>query len=84
MRNDKTRDTLLIIIGGYLIYLGVTIIQDIMGTSVDNVMFLYLASIFFIAIGGCMVFIKVKAVLGSEYVQEEDSEDDSHKDIDEN
>ncbi|MDL2295326.1 hypothetical protein LJC18_00715 [Lachnospiraceae bacterium OttesenSCG-928-E19] len=61
--NDKTRSSLMALAGGYLVYMGVKLVRDILQEKPDNAIFFMAFGILFAVIGAAAAFYYIKRVL---------------------
>lgn len=76
--NKKSRSGFMIIAGGYLIYTGYQLMQDVLKNDPDNKMAFMIASILFMMVGVLTAIFYVRAMMKAEPeedIAEEDSED---------
>lgn len=63
MKNDKSRAMIMALAGVYLIYLGVTLIQDVIGGQAENMILLIVAAVLFIAVGVFVIISKARMIM---------------------
>ncbi|MGO5053531.1 hypothetical protein ACTQ6A_13675 [Lachnospiraceae bacterium LCP25S3_G4] len=78
--NDKSRNILRLIVGGYLIYLGGSLFMDVLKEKPNNYVLFLIAGVFFIAVGGIIIFLNLKSALHSSTNTEEESEEEENED----
>ena len=63
MNNDKSRNTILAIAGGYLIYLGISLIGDAIKSEFADGVLPIIFGVFFIVVGAIVLYVKGKVIL---------------------
>lgn len=79
MGNGKSRNTMMLIAGGYLVYLGYTLISDVVTTEMDNEILFVVFGVLFILAGGYVVFQRGRDLIQLNYealAEPEESEED--------
>jgi|GEM_PF-1760494 len=61
--NNKSRNGLLMIAGGYLVYLGIKLMRDVMNEDVSNSLIFLICAVFFMVVGALIVFYYVKNMI---------------------
>ena len=62
MNNDKSRNTLLAVAGGYLIYLGISLVGDAIKSEFADGILPIIFGVFFIVAGCITLYLKGKAI----------------------
>lgn len=80
--NNKGRDVLLLIAGGYLVYQGVQLISSVKTDQPDNAMFFMIVAVVFILVGGVYTISRILAMMKAPYEealknQEAESDEES-------
>ncbi|MFI3209390.1 MAG: hypothetical protein R3Y40_09695 [Eubacteriales bacterium] len=76
MKNNNTRNTMMLIAGGYLVYLGYTLVADVIAEEMDNEILFLACGIVFILAGVYVVISRGKDILTVQYDMEETEESD--------
>jgi len=61
--NNKSRNGLMMIAGGYLVYLGIKLMRDVMNEDVSNSLIFLICAVFFMVVGALIVFYYVKNMI---------------------
>lgn len=86
MNKDKTRSTIMLLAAVYLIYIGVTLLQDVLSEQPDNLVLFVVMGAVFIIVGIYVIISKARemmklqieeAKLAEEEAENEGSEDES-------
>lgn len=61
--NDKSRMILKMLVGGYILYIGVSLLIGVLQTEPNEKILMIIVSIFFMAVGGSVLYLSVRALL---------------------
>lgn len=73
--SNKSRSGLMVIAGGYLVYLGIKLMMDIVNGDVDSSPLIMICAIFFMAAGALAVIFYVRLMLKQNKADAEANED---------
>ena len=61
--NDKSRMILKMLAGGYILYIGISLLIGVLQTEPNEKVLMIIVSIFFMAVGGTVLYLSVGALL---------------------
>ncbi|MEG0793303.1 MAG: hypothetical protein RR399_05730 [Lachnospiraceae bacterium] len=63
--NEKTRNMIQVLAGGYLIYLGGSLCKNVLESRPNNYILYILAGVFFVIVGGVLIIMNLKLMKDS-------------------
>lgn len=74
--NSKSRSGMMIIAGGYLVYLGVKLMRDVINDGVGNSLVFMICAVFFMVVGALVTIFYVKNMIKLNAEEAEETEEE--------